>query len=147
MRYVFLAALLCYPIAFVFGWMFDITKDGIVRTRQAGPDEIIGTKIERADYAILTALFTVGLVILLGSTDKIQNQIDEIPASIERQENGIAVLPFDNLDDNPETGYFSDGVTEEILSQLSSLGPLHVIGRTSSFASLRACPRYVGDLA
>jgi len=134
MRYVFLAALLCFPIAFVFGWMFDVTKDGIVRTRQAGPDEIIGAKMERADYAILVALLTVGLAILLGSTEKIQEQVDELPAAIERRENGIAVLPFDNLDDNPETGYFSDGVTEEILSQLSSLGPLHVIGRTSSFA-------------
>jgi len=134
MRYVFLAALLCYPIAFVFGWMFDVTKDGIVRTRNAGSDEIIGAKMGRADYTILAALVAVGLVILLGSTEKIQEQVDELPAAIERRENGIAVLPFDNLDDNPETGYFSDGVTEEILSRLSSLGPLHVIGRTSSFA-------------
>ncbi len=114
--------------------MFDVTKDGIVRTRKAGPDEIIGAKMQRTDYAILVALLTVGVAILLGSTEKIQKQGDEFPAGIERRENGIAVLPFDNLDDNPETGYFSDGVAEEILSQLSSLGPLHVIGRTSSFA-------------
>ena len=44
------------------------------------------------------------------------------------------MLPFVNLDANPDTGYFSDGVTEEILMRLSSLRLLHVIGQTSSFA-------------
>jgi len=134
MRYLFLAALLCFPIALVFGWVFDVTWRGIFRTRKAGPDEIIETKLERADYAILVALLAVGLAVLVGSAGKVIDQVDDAPTAIERRENAIAVLPFDNLDENPETGYFSDGVTEEILTRLSSLGPLHVIGRTSSFA-------------
>ncbi len=51
----------------------------------------------------------------------------------EKIDNSVAVLPFANLDTNPETGYFSDGVTEEILHRLSSLKALHILSRTSSF--------------
>jgi len=44
----------------------------------------------------------------------------------------IAVLPFDNLSDDPEQEYFSDGLVEEILNRLCRIGDLKVISRTSS---------------
>lgn len=43
----------------------------------------------------------------------------------------IAVLPFANLSGNPEDEYFSDGVAEDILTQLSKIADLNVISRTS----------------
>jgi adenylate cyclase len=45
----------------------------------------------------------------------------------------IAVLPFDNLSKDPEQEYFSDGLTEEIITALSSVPKLFVIARNSSF--------------
>ena len=45
----------------------------------------------------------------------------------------IAVLPFLNLSGDPEQGYFSDGITEDIITELSRFRPLAVIARTSSF--------------
>jgi adenylate cyclase len=45
----------------------------------------------------------------------------------------IAVLPFDNLSGDPEQEYFSDGLTEEIISALSSVPKLFVIARNSTF--------------
>ena len=46
----------------------------------------------------------------------------------------LAVLPFENLTGDPEQEYFSDGLTEETITQLGRLHPqrLSVIGRTSS---------------
>jgi len=45
----------------------------------------------------------------------------------------IAVLPFDNLSGNPEQEYFSDGLTEEIITALSKTPKVFVIARHSAF--------------
>ena len=46
----------------------------------------------------------------------------------------IAVLPFDNMSGDPKQDYFSDGMTEEIITGLSKVPQLFVIARNSSFA-------------
>ena len=53
------------------------------------------------------------------------------------QEDGrpsIAIMPFENLSSDPEQGYFSDGVTEDIITELSRFPGLIVIARNSTFA-------------
>ena len=46
----------------------------------------------------------------------------------------VAVLPFDNLSGQPEETYFSDGITEDIITGLARFRSLFVIARNSSFA-------------
>src|SRR5206468_5357847 len=46
----------------------------------------------------------------------------------------IAVLPFQNFSADPEQEYFSDGITEDIITELSRFRSLFVIARNSSFA-------------
>jgi adenylate cyclase len=46
----------------------------------------------------------------------------------------IAVLPFDNMSGDPEQEYFSDGISEDIITDLSKISGLVVIARNSSFA-------------
>jgi adenylate cyclase len=45
----------------------------------------------------------------------------------------IAVLPFDNISGDPEQEYFSDGITEEIITALSKVPKMFVIARNSTF--------------
>lgn len=54
--------------------------------------------------------------------------------STRRHNQMVAVLPFKNLSDDPSQTYFSDGFTEEMISQLGRISPDHigVIARTSS---------------
>ncbi len=137
LRYLFIAAAFGFPVALVFGWFFDITSHGIVRTDPAGEQDIVERRLRAVDYAILAGLAVIGAAILLGSFDRIQtknNEAGDSKASVERPANSVAVLPFKNLDANADTGFFSDGVTEEILQRLSMLGRLHVLASTSSFA-------------
>ncbi|NNF89784.1 MAG: tetratricopeptide repeat protein [Boseongicola sp.] len=62
----------------------------------------------------------------------------------------IAVLPFENLSGDPEQRYFSDGITDDIITELSRYGELFVISRHSSFAcrdsdqSTAEIARYLG---
>jgi adenylate cyclase len=54
--------------------------------------------------------------------------------SLPRNKPSIAVLPFDNMSGDPEQGYFADGITEDIITDLSKVSGLFVIARNSSFA-------------
>jgi len=61
------------------------------------------------------------------------------PALVEKmafplpEKPSIAVLPFDNMSGYPEQEFFSDGITEEIISSLSKTDQLFVIARNSTF--------------
>ena len=46
----------------------------------------------------------------------------------------IAVLPFENISQRPEQDYFSDGITQDIITDLSRISGLFVIARNSTFA-------------
>jgi adenylate cyclase len=62
------------------------------------------------------------------------------PASIDKMalplpdKPSIAVLPFDNLSGDPNQEYFSDGITEHIITSLSKVPYLFVIARNSTFS-------------
>jgi TolB-like protein/DNA-binding winged helix-turn-helix (wHTH) protein/Flp pilus assembly protein TadD len=57
----------------------------------------------------------------------------------------IAVLPLKNLSREPDSDYFSDGLTDEIIGKLSTVDNLQVKSRTSSFV-FKDKPRHVHDV-
>lgn len=71
--------------------------------------------------------------------DQIQSQANEPDMIQERrltlsEKPSIAVLPFDNMSGDPEQGFFSDGIADDIITDLSRYGELFVIARQSTFA-------------
>ena len=58
----------------------------------------------------------------------------------------IVVLPFENLSDDPKQGPFADGITEDIITDLSGLSRLLVIGSNTSFTfkGTRVTPQSIG---
>ena len=55
------------------------------------------------------------------------------PEVADADKPSIAVLPFDNMSGDPEQEYFSDGITEDIITDLSKVSGLFVISRNTSF--------------
>jgi TolB-like protein len=51
------------------------------------------------------------------------------PMPAQSDEPSIAVLAFNNMSGDPEQEYFSDGISEDIITDLSKLSELHVIAR------------------
>jgi adenylate cyclase len=55
------------------------------------------------------------------------------PMSAPPDKPSIAVLAFNNMSGDPEQEYFSDGISEDIITDLSELSESHVIARNSTF--------------
>jgi TolB-like protein len=58
----------------------------------------------------------------------------------------VAVLPFENLSDDPDNAYFAEGIQEEILTRLASIADLRVISRTST-QRYHSKPRNLAEIA
>jgi len=61
-------------------------------------------------------------------------------------EKSIVVLPFENLSPDPDQEYFSDGLTDEVISDLSSISALRVISRSSAM-TYKGTKKRVPDIA
>jgi adenylate cyclase len=89
---------------------------------------------QRVEIAAVVVLIAVGI----GYWSK-SSLPQEEPASIERMafplpdKPSIAVLPFTNMSDDPKQEYFVDGMTEDLITDLSQLSGLFVIARNSVF--------------
>ena len=68
------------------------------------------------------------------------------PVSGTVPEKSIAVLPFENLSDNKENAFFTDGVQDEILTDLAKVADLKVISRTSVMQYKSGAPRNLRDI-
>lgn len=79
-------------------------------------------------------------------------ELREEPAAIERMafplpdQPSIAVLPFDNFTSDPDQDYFVDGLTEDIITELSRFSELFVISRSSTF-TYKGMPVKAGQVA
>ncbi|MDH3588539.1 MAG: hypothetical protein OEQ74_03975, partial [Gammaproteobacteria bacterium] len=63
LRYVWIGALLVFPAALLFGWRYNLTPQGIVRTQPLDPGQVVDLSLRRVDYAIITVLvLTVGAI-------------------------------------------------------------------------------------
>ncbi len=70
---------------------------------------------------------------VLGALAALQKEIEE-GSSAASKKKAIAVLPFDNISSDKENEYFGDGLTEELIANLSRLKEMRVISRTTTMA-------------
>jgi TolB-like protein/Tfp pilus assembly protein PilF len=136
LRYVWLGAILGFPVALIFGWRYDITTQGIVRTPPTDTGTQLDLSLRRSDYLILALIMVVAIAVIYPITIRISDSRAPHLEETTQQEiepNSIAVLPFVNMSGELAQEYFSDGMSEELLHRLSQVSELHVAARTSSF--------------
>jgi TolB-like protein/Tfp pilus assembly protein PilF len=121
-RGVIALLLVGFPVALVLAWMFDITRTGIQRTSAVEPQP--QSKSRRRRNVILLGMG--------GATISIAAGLFLLPRAVAHKvDKSIAVLPFENLSDDQANAYFADGVQDDVLTNLSKIGDLKVISRTS----------------
>jgi len=116
-RLVVVLLLIGFPIALILAWAYDVTPQGI----QVTP-KVPGAHRRRN----LTVLIAAGAIVSIGAGFFLLPRL-----SIRKIDKSIAVLPFQNLSDEKENAYFADGMQDDILTNLSKIGDLKVISRTS----------------
>jgi TolB-like protein len=125
--------------AVIFSWVFELTPEGLKRDEEVVPEQSIAPQTGRR----MDRMIIVVLVLALGyfAFDKFvlaSRREAALVASAMPNESrsvinakSIAVLPFENLSSDKENAYFTDGVQDEILTDLSRIADLKVISRTS----------------
>ena len=123
--------ILGFPVTVILAWTFDITEDGIVRTRAAGTGR--GAAIKSL-ASVMVVLITVGALgyYLFGIYAPTFEQADVAPP--ELTDNSIAVLPFEDLSRDQDQGYFGDGIAIALGSLLNGIDGLKVKGQSSLLA-------------
>ena len=117
LRLVIVLGLVGFPIALILAWAFDVTREGIKATPS------IAASPRRRNVVLLVA---TGIVVSAAAGFFL------LPRAIARKmDKSIAVLPFESLSDDKENAYFADGMQDDILTNLSKIGDLKVISRTS----------------
>jgi TolB-like protein len=120
----------------VLAWAFDIGPSGIETTptiSRIGPLRV-------AIYMFLLLVATAGMVFLIKpglfsgtrSVDTSQRWQDQDRQAEQALYDSVAVLPFENLSDDPNNDHIGSGIAEEMRNSLSRVPDLKVAGRTSS---------------
>ena len=132
-RYVWLGALIGLPIAIVFGWFYDVTTDGIVRTAPAVVGDNVDLGLRKTDYVLLAALAIAASTAIFQLIGRVKEQGDlvEQPFVAQADSPSIGVLPLENLTDDPEQTYFVNGIHDALISDLSRISGLQVTSKTS----------------
>jgi adenylate cyclase len=93
---------------------------------------VIQRKPSAATSRLRGGLVAVALLALLGGGVSVWQLVSR-PLSPLPDKPSIAVLPFVNMSGDPEQEYFSDGMTEDLITELSRLAGLFIIARNSVF--------------
>ena len=112
LKLVFVLLVIGFPLALILSWMHQITPQGLQRELDspAGEPAARAADVPRPGFSA------------------------PAPAAAAVADNSIAVLPFENMSDDPANMHFADGLSEELLNLLSRIPGLRVVARTSSFS-------------
>src|SRR2546423_4763917 len=127
--------------ALIFSWAFELTPQGLKRDEDVPLEQSIGPKTGRrmnrliiAVLVLAVAYFAVDKFLLNPRREKSAAETPPLESNAARNEKSVAVLAFANLSDDKGSEYFSDGISEELLTVLQKIPGLHVAARTAAFS-------------
>jgi TolB-like protein/Tfp pilus assembly protein PilF len=133
--FVAVLLLIGFPLTAIIAWAFEVTPDGIRRTPAA-----LGAEPLRARNSWVEGLLLLGILVVVAlSVTQLMRpaKVAEPPAVVSNDAavaaNSLAVLPFTSFSNDPDSNYFADGLTEELIHDVAQISGLKVSGRTSAF--------------
>jgi serine/threonine-protein kinase len=129
-RLVFLLLLIGFPVALVLAWAFELTPQGLRREARAedAPAAPVPKRGRAADFMIYGLL--IGILGYLAWQHDSNGRPE--PAADGEGIRSLAVLPFEDLMNDPGQAWFAAGMLDSLIGELSNIEALHVISRTSA---------------
>jgi len=125
----------------IFSWVFELTPQGLKRDEDVPIEQSIAPQTARrmnrmiiAVLVLAVAYFAVDKFVLNPRREKSAAGVLASSNAAAPNEKSVAVLAFANLSDDKGSEYFSDGISEELLTVLQKIPGLHVAARTSAFS-------------
>jgi len=149
LRGLIVAVALGFVPALVFSWVFELTPQGLKRDEEVPPEQSIAPQTARRMDRMIIVVLVLALAYfcfdkfmltprreaaLVAATEKSIAARPAAEAKPEVSPKSVAVLAFANLSDDKGSEYFSDGISEELLTVLQKIPGLHVAARTSAFS-------------
>jgi len=126
-RWFVIAAIVGFPFAMLFSWVYEWTPQGLRRDGDVEQDASIARQAARKMGRWIIAALGAAVALLLADKFVLHRDADLV------LDKSVAVLPLVNESGDPQQDYFSDGLSEELISALAQVHDLRVIGRSSSF--------------
>lgn len=148
MKSLVVALAVGFFITLFFAWAFEVTPEGVKRESEVDRSKSVAQQTGQKLNLIITGLLVVALGYFIwesrfapekGSEPFSQQTAFQATKTgekraltpIEANSNSIAVLPFANRSRDEDDAFFSDGIHDDLLTQLAKIKDLKVISRTS----------------
>src|SRR5437762_9005314 len=124
----------------IFSWVFELTPQGLKRDEDVPPEQSIAPQTARRMNRTIIAVLVFALGYYVFDKFVLKPRREKSAAGVSSSSNAapneksVAVLAFANLSDDKGSEYFSDGISEELLTVLQKIPGLHVAARTSAFS-------------
>ena len=150
-RVIVLLVAIGLPVALFFAWAFEMTPEGVKREKDVDRSQSITPQTGKKLNNTILVMMALAIAYLLydkfsaptqtaqtGSEPFSQQTAGETTEPGEKraltpieEDKSIAVLPFTNRSPNADDAYFTDGVHDDLLTQLAKIDAFSVISRTS----------------
>ena len=138
-----IACVIGFPFWLIFAWFYEFTPTGLKLESKIVPGESIQAHIGRRADRVIIAVLGVAVVLLMTNQFVLRRDATDAADSTNTKtlaaelakipKQSVAVLPLTNESGDPKQQYFSDGLSEELISDLTQINGLKVIGKYSSF--------------
>ncbi|MEO5811751.1 MAG: tetratricopeptide repeat protein [Rhodanobacter sp.] len=142
-KWFVVACIIGFPFWVVFAWFYEFTPTGLKLESDIAPGESIAEHTGKRADRVIIAVLLVAVVLLVtnqfvlrrdATSEAAVRDAKNLAATLSKvPEQSVAVLPLGNESGNPKQQYFSDGLSEELISELTQIDGLKVIGKYSSF--------------
>ena len=120
-----------FPLALIFAWAYELTPEGIKKENEVDRARSVTRQTGRKLDFIIIGVMAIAIAYFLADKFVWVGEEAATTVAVSEERPSVAVLPFANRSANEDDAFFVDGIHDDLLSQISKIGSIKVISRTS----------------